>query len=224
MQNQSTDRVQQAWKEMLAFLESSSDATLQLEQAFDDAHSSSNGVLNILELANLLISAGLSLTVVDIIALRNDLDINKDGFISYAEFVSRVQKNKDAVTSASLPIEPCGETQPPRPRSGHILRVWASVIELLTSKSEIAVQIEDAFKEADANGSSFLKIKALCTILLTMGAFISPDMDTLQADLDRNNNGEITLNEFLDSVMENKSILEQAAAVSTDGPALGHSF
>jgi len=83
-----------AWQKVVEQLEGDLRVAQKLEEKFEAADEDGNARLDIGELAVCLTENGIHLTADELNAFRNDLDTNRDGNVTFEEFVSAVERNR----------------------------------------------------------------------------------------------------------------------------------
>lgn len=157
------------------------------EEFFMKLDNDGSAELSFEELKDGLSSAGCSFTPRELRAFRNDVDVNKDGTLSLAEFMDASRKHQATTDTDAVSAE----------------EAWHIVSGFLLDPSK-KQSVADLFNAINSDGSDDgLDLDELARGMRDLGAELSAaQLRAWQKDLDENKDGSISFEEFTQAVTE----------------------
>jgi len=177
-----------AWNEVTDLL-LDPEAFLTFEQFFVSMDDDGSSELDFEELKNGLTMAGCSLGPREMRAFQQNVDVNRDGTVSLAEFMDASSKHQASIDTDAGAAE----------------EAWATMAEFLLDP-QTSRNVEGLFQLMNVDGSDDgLDLDELARGMRQLGAQLTaPQLRAWQKDLDANKDGSISLEEFKAAVEERR--------------------
>ena len=176
------------------------DATLDVDRVgsiravFEVADVDSDHNLSLQELARGLLSCGIQVTPRQLRLFQRDLDVDRDGSISFAEFMSKVQRFQAASPYNHQAAE----------------EAWELAVDVLMDPAR-SESIMDMFRHMDSDGNMELDLDELARGVVSLGVpMTARQVRGFQKALDSNGDGSISHSEFVQAIRRERIKLEDA--------------
>jgi Ca2+-binding EF-hand superfamily protein len=152
----------------------------RLEQVFQAVDGDAN--LGLAELMSLLGAMGVHMSEVQAAVLRDSMDANGDGTVSLCEFQGIYEKQKGLATD----------------------RTWLTFLHFLKANPSAAEDVEDLCHSSGVDGNASLDEAQLSAIMVSdLGVSFEPlQLKLLYCDLDANEDGALSMQEFSQAIEE----------------------